>query len=87
MCLGVPGRIESIDRSQPLLMGRVSFGGVEREVCLEHVSDACVGEYVIVHVGFALSKLDEAAAMRVFELLDELNAAEALAREADDEVR
>lgn len=68
-------------------MGSVGFGGVQREVCLEYVSDARVGDYVIVHVGFALAKLDEAAAMRVFELLDELSAAQQLESETDDEVR
>ena len=87
MCLGIPGRIESIDRSASLLMGRVSFGGVAREVCLEHVPEAEVGDYVIVHVGFALSKLDQEEAGRVFALLDELATAQAASGEDDDEVR
>jgi hydrogenase expression/formation protein HypC len=68
-------------------MGRVSFGGVAREICLEHVPEAEVGDYVIVHVGFALSKLDPREAGRVFELLDELAAANAQAGGRDDEVR
>ena len=53
-------------------MGRVDFGGVARKVCLAHVPDVAPGEYVLVHVGFALSKLDEAEAHRVLELLTEL---------------
>jgi len=73
MCLGVPGRIVDIAEEAGVLMGRVEFGGVARKVCLAHVPDVAVGEYVLVHVGFALSKLDEAEAHRVFELLRELD--------------
>lgn len=76
MCLGIPGRVEAIHRDEPLLMGKVSFSGVRREVCLEHVPDVEVGDYVLVHVGFALSKMDEAEAKRVFALLEELAEAE-----------
>jgi len=83
MCLGIPGRVESIHRDTPLLMGTVSFSEVEREVCLAHVPGVNVGDYVLVHVGFALSVLDEAEAMRVFELLREL----AEAGGYEDEVR
>ncbi|MEO8707228.1 MAG: HypC/HybG/HupF family hydrogenase formation chaperone [Kofleriaceae bacterium] len=53
-------------------MGKVDFGGVARKVCLDHVRDVVPGEYVLVHVGFALGKLDEAEALRVFALLEEL---------------
>jgi hydrogenase expression/formation protein HypC len=59
-------------------MGRVDFGGVARTVCLEHVPDVVPGEYVLVHVGFALAKLDEQEARRVFELLAELGQLEEL---------
>jgi len=55
-------------------MGKVSFGGIAREVCLAYVPEAQVGDYVIVHAGFAISKLDEAEAMEVFALLDEMAA-------------
>jgi len=72
MCLGVPGKVVDVGDENGVLMGRVDFGGVARKVCLEHVPDAVPGEYVLVHVGFALSKLDEAEALRVFELLREL---------------
>ena len=72
MCLAVPGRLLSIDGSDPLLRsGRVSFGGVVRSVQLAYVPEAEVGDYLIVHVGFALSVLDEAAAQRLInELLE-----------------
>ena len=72
MCLGVPARVVSVADEDGVRMGRVDFGGVARKVCLEHVPEAVVGDYVLVHVGFALSKLDEAEARRVFELLAEL---------------
>ncbi len=76
MCLGIPGRVVELRQDAELLMGKVDFGGVAREVCLEYVPDVKVGEYVIVHVGFALSKLDAAEAARLYELLAELAAFE-----------
>ena len=80
MCLGVPGRVLEIEpNSLGMTMGRVSFGGIAKEVCLAYVPEAQVGDYVIVHAGFAISRLDEAEAMEVFDLLsqmDELAAAE-----------
>ena len=76
MCLAVPGRLLSIEGSDPLLRsGRVSFGGAVRSVQLAYVPEAEVGDYLVVHVGFALSVLDEAAAQR---LLNDLLAAGAL---------
>ena len=72
MCLGIPGRVEEIDRADELLMGKVAFGGIKKRVCLEHVPEVQVGDYVLVHVGFALSRLDEAEAQRVFEMLEEI---------------
>ena len=56
MCLGIPGKVTSTYREHEVLMGKVDFGGVFKRVCLEHVPEAQVGEYVIVHVGFALSR-------------------------------
>ncbi len=73
MCLGIPGRVVETNREHDVLMGKVDFGGVFKRVCLEHVPDVQPGEYVLVHVGFALSRLDEAEARRVFEYLAELN--------------
>lgn len=81
MCLGVPGKVVSIADEDGVRMGRVDFGGVVRKVCLEHVRDVVIGEYVLVHVGFALSKLDEAEARRVFDLLIELDQLEDLGPE------
>jgi hydrogenase expression/formation protein HypC len=72
MCLSVPGRVIETYHEHGVLMGKVDFGGVRKSACLEHVPDAVPGEYVLVHVGFALSKLDEAEAHRVFALLEEL---------------
>lgn len=65
MCLAVPGRIEAITAESPLRMGRVSFDGVVKEVCLATVPEAGVGDHVIVHAGFAISIVDEAAAQQV----------------------
>jgi len=62
MCLAVPGRVMSVEEQDGTTMAQVDFGGVRKEVCLEYIPDAAVGEYVIVHVGFAIQRLDEASA-------------------------
>ena len=73
MCLAVPGRIESISGDDPIVrMAKVSFGGVVKDVSLAYVPEAVVGDWVIVHVGFALNRLDEDEARKVFEILNEL---------------
>lgn len=73
MCLAVPGRIISIGNSESLARtGRVNFGGIVKEVSLACVPEAKVGDYVIVHVGFAISRVDEKEAERVFEYLREM---------------
>jgi hydrogenase expression/formation protein HypC len=73
MCLGVPGKIVQMDDNPiGMTMGRVSFGGITKEVCLAYVPEAEVGDYVVVHVGFAISKIDEAEAKQVFEYLEEI---------------
>lgn len=72
MCLAVPGRIEEVREQDGLRVGRVRFGGVTRDVVLDTVPHAEVGQYVIVHVGFALSVIDEAEARRTYALLEEL---------------
>ncbi len=83
MCLGVPGKILSIEPNPlGMTMGKVSFGGVAKEVCLAYVPEAQVGDYVIVHAGFALNKLDEAEALEVFELLKEMGELEGVTGEA-----
>jgi len=73
MCLGIPGLVVSRGEEDGLLMGRVDFGGVSRTVCLEHVQDVAPGDYVLVHVGFALSRIDAVEAHKIFELLRELD--------------
>jgi len=73
MCLGIPGKVIKTYREHDVLMGKVDFGGVSKQVCLEHVPDVQLGEYVLVHVGFALSKIDEKEAKFVFEFLDQMN--------------
>jgi hydrogenase expression/formation protein HypC len=74
MCLGIPGRIVEVRQSEGLPMGVVDFGGVRREVCLSYVADEIkVGDYAIVHVGFAISKVDEAEAKRTFDVLREMS--------------
>ena len=72
MCLGVPGKIIEVYESNELKIGKIDFGGVIRESCLEYVLDANVGEYVIVHVGFAISLLSEEEAHETLELLREI---------------
>jgi hydrogenase expression/formation protein HypC len=73
MCLAIPGQVLSISGDDPLARaGRVSFGGVIKEVSLAYVPEAKVGDYVIVHVGFALSIVDEEEAHRVFEYLRQM---------------
>ena len=69
MCLGVPGRIVSVDEGGDLRMGNVAFGAIEKQVCLDYVPEAQPGEWVLVHVGFALQRIDETEAKRVFEML------------------
>jgi len=78
MCLGIPGKVVETYRDHDLLMGKVNFGGVSKRVCLEHVPEALPGEYVLVHVGFALARIDEAEAERVFALLAGMNELEDL---------
>jgi len=80
MCLAIPGRIESVRGGEDPLSktARVNFGGIFKEVSLAYVPDAKVGEYVIVHVGFALSKVHEQEALKVFEYLKEMDELEEL---------
>jgi hydrogenase expression/formation protein HypC len=73
MCLAVPGKIISIDESNPeMKMAKVSFSGVTRVVCIQWLPDAAVGDYVLVHVGFALSKVDEKEAEETLRILREM---------------
>ena len=83
MCLGVPGKIIDIYESGGLKMGKVDFGGVTKEVCLAYVPEAKVGDYNVIHVGFALNLLNEEEAMETLDLLRQIGAMdEALGEEA-----
>ncbi|MDT0433657.1 MULTISPECIES: HypC/HybG/HupF family hydrogenase formation chaperone [Streptomyces] len=72
MCLAVPGRVLRTAEVDGALMADVDFGGVRKEVCLQYVPDAAVGEYVVVHVGFAIQRLDEASALETLANFDRL---------------
>jgi hydrogenase expression/formation protein HypC len=78
MCLGIPGRVVETHHQHGVLMGKVDFSGISKQVCLEHVAEVKIGQYVLVHVGFALSVIDEEEARRVFEFLESMNALEEL---------
>ncbi len=73
MCLGIPGKVVETYEEHDVLMGKVDFGGVFKRVCLAHTPDAEPGQYVIVHVGFALQVIDEEEAWQVFEFLNRMN--------------
>ena len=84
MCLGIPGKVIERRDDAGLPVGTVDFGGVRREVCLAYVADeVSVGDYVVVHVGFAISKVDEQEARRTFDVLREMSQLEELEWMAD----
>lgn len=72
MCLAVPGFVESIREESGTRMGRVNFGGVVKDVCLAYLPDIAVGDYTLVHVGFAISKIDEASALATLQTFEDL---------------
>jgi len=73
MCLAIPGKILDVEiNSEGVRMGRANFGGIVKQVCLEYTPDVICGDYVLVHVGFALNKVDEEEAQRTYRLLEEL---------------
>jgi hydrogenase expression/formation protein HypC len=75
MCLGIPGQVLDIADRNGLPIGTVDFGGIRKEVCLAYVPEAAVGDYVIVHVGFAITKVDEAEAHRTLAVLRAISGA------------
>jgi hydrogenase expression/formation protein HypC len=79
MCLGIPGKVVKTFREHDVLMGKVDFSGVTKQVCLEHVPEVKIGQYVLVHVGFALSHIDEKEAQIVFDFLKDMNQLDELA--------
>lgn len=72
MCLAIPGKVVEIDRARVPVMGTVSFGGIQKQVCLEWIPEVAIGEYVIVHVGFAISRMDEGEALETLNLLNQM---------------
>jgi hydrogenase expression/formation protein HypC len=72
MCLAIPGKVIEIDTAASPIMGKVSFGGIKKEVCLELVPDVKIGEYVIVHVGFAISTMNETEALETLKLFEQM---------------
>lgn len=73
MCLAIPGKIIERFEQKGMRMARVQFGGITRQACLEYVPEAETGEYVLVHVGFAISRIDEAEALRTYQMLEDLD--------------
>jgi hydrogenase expression/formation protein HypC len=84
MCLGIPGEIIELREEKGLRFARVRFGGITRSVCLEYVPEAVVGDFVVVHVGFAISTIDAEEARRTYELLESLGETEDLRASLDD---
>ena len=84
MCLGVPGRIVDTTTDRDVPMATVDFGGVTKTVCLVYTPDAGRGDYVIVHAGFSISVLDEAAALEALAVFAEMGAGDGLDPEGDD---
>lgn len=79
MCLGIPGKVTRIEENAiGMTMGRVSFGGITKEVCLAYVPDVTIDAYVLVHAGFAISQIDETQAQEVFEYLRQIGELEEL---------
>ncbi|GLW35821.1 HypC/HybG/HupF family hydrogenase formation chaperone [Actinoplanes regularis] len=72
MCLAVPGRVLRVTEADGITMAEVDFGGVRKSVCLQYVPDAAVGEYVVVHVGFAIQRLDERSARETLEAFERM---------------
>jgi hydrogenase expression/formation protein HypC len=73
MCLAIPGKVVEIHESNGIRMARVDFGGITREACLEYVPETVIGEYVMVHVGFAITRIDEDEAARTYKYLEEMD--------------
>jgi hydrogenase expression/formation protein HypC len=75
MCLGIPGKLTEVHQQDGLAMGRVDFSGILKDVCLAYTPEAQVGDYVLVHVGFAISRIDETEAQEIFKYLNEIGSA------------
>jgi hydrogenase expression/formation protein HypC len=84
MCLSIPAKITKIYKQDSLTMGTVDFGGISREVCMDYVPEAQVGQYALIHVGFAISLMDEEEAQETLMLLQEMTD---IANEIENEIR
>ncbi|HME10968.1 MAG TPA: HypC/HybG/HupF family hydrogenase formation chaperone [Bryobacteraceae bacterium] len=73
MCLAIPGKIVALEERSCMRMGRIDYGGITREACLEYIPDPQIGDYVMVHVGFAISKVDAEEAARTYQYLAEMD--------------
>ena len=87
MCLAIPGKVIELFEQQGMRMAKVQFGGIVREACLEYVPDTQIGQYVLVHVGFAISMVDEEEASRTYELLEQMDQLTELDAPVVDEMR
>lgn len=76
MCLAIPGKLVEITAETPVRMGRVNFGGIVKQVCLDYVPELAVGDYTIVHAGFALSKMDEESAEKTLDVFRQMGVLE-----------
>ena len=74
MCLGIPGKLLAVHEQDGLMMGKVEFGGITKDICLAYVPEAQVGDYVLVHVGFAISRIDEQEAQEIFSYIQQIEA-------------
>jgi hydrogenase expression/formation protein HypC len=86
MCLGIPGKVIAISESDGVRMGKVDFDGIVKEVCLAYLPEIAVGDYTIVHVGFAITQLDEASARETLALFHELGILEEELHAGEEEV-
>ena len=73
MCLAIPGRLVEIHENNGMRMGKAEFGGIVKSICLDYIPDARIDDYVLVHVGFALSRVDAEEAARTYAILEQLN--------------
>ena len=73
MCLAIPGKIVAFHEKGGIRMGKIDYGGITRDACLEYIPEAALGDYVMVHVGFAISKVDEEEAARTYKYLAEMD--------------
>jgi len=87
MCLGIPGEVLDVRDENGLRLAKVRFAGISRDVCLDYVPDAAPGEFVLVHVGFAISRIDAEEAARSYKVLEELGQTSELTADLSSDVR